>query len=93
MDKLGNFLMSVFYKIMPKKTRVEYEYHLSTKVISQTKNEMNMFLNSVLVNITGEKDLTWNLLNAMDLILVTGIEEVFHTLCTYIYECAQKKKF
>ena len=72
MDKLGNFLMSVYYKMM-REYLYENDYYLSTKVANDTRNEMNRFLNSVLVNITGEKDLTWNLVNAMDLILVTGM--------------------
>ena len=72
MDKLGNFIMSVYYKMM-REYLYENDYYLSTKVANDTRNEMNRFLNSVLVNITGEKDLTWNLVNAMDLILVTGM--------------------
>ena len=70
MNKLGNFLMSVYYKPL---TKHPFDYYLSTKVVHETRNEMNRFLNTVLVNITGEKELTWNLLNAMDLVLVTGI--------------------
>ena len=70
MDRLGNFLMSIYHKPL---SESPYDYYLSTKVTNDTRMEMNRFLNSVLVNITGEKDLTWNLLNAMDLVLVTGI--------------------
>ena len=70
MDRLGNFLMSIYHKPLSESPN---DYYLSTKVTNDTRMEMNTFLNSVLVNLTGEKDLTWNLLNAMDLVLVTGI--------------------
>ena len=70
MDKIGNFLMSIYHKPL---SESPYDYYLSTKVTNDTRIEMNTFLNTVLANLTGEKNITWNLLHAMDLVLVTGI--------------------
>ena len=72
MNRLGNFLTSVYNKEMTKDT-IEM-YYLSTKVVIDTRKEMNVFLNKVLVNLTGEEMLSWNLLDAMDVLLVTGNE-------------------
>ena len=70
MNKLGNFLMSVYSKEMTKDT-IEM-YYLSTKIVNDTRKEINLFLNKVLVNLTGEEELSWNLLDAIDVLLVTG---------------------
>ena len=78
MNKLGNFLMSVYYKEMTKET-IEM-YYLSTKVVIDTRKEMNVFLNKVLVNLTGEEELSWNLLDAMDVPLVTGEKNISYHL-------------
>ena len=70
MNKLGSFLMSVYFKEMTEETAEIY--YLSTKVVNNTRKEMNVFLNKVLVNLTGEEELSWNLLDAMDVLHVTG---------------------
>ena len=70
LKSLGNFLTPVFFKSLPLKP---LNYYLSTKVTKETRKEMHTFLRNILVNITGEKELTWNLLDAMDVLLVTGI--------------------
>ena len=75
MTKLGNFLMSVYFKEMSKGTQGVFTpemYYLSTKIVNDTRKELNVFLNKVLVNLTGEEELSWNLLDAMDVLLVTG---------------------
>ncbi len=69
--KLGDFLVPIFSKPL---LRHPYRNYLSTKSIKETRKEMNKFLNMLLVNITGEKELTWNLLDAVDIFMVTGIQ-------------------
>ena len=70
--KLGDFLIPIFSKPL---LSHPYRYYLSTKIIKETRTEMNEFLNVLLVNITGEKELTWNLLDAVDIFMVTGINK------------------
>lgn len=45
---------------------------LSTKIARETQAEINNFLIFLLQNITGEQELTWNLMDAIHMQLVTG---------------------
>jgi hypothetical protein len=82
-NKLGNFLMSVYHHPL---TGRPLDFYLTKTIVNDTRNEMNRFLNAVLVNITGEEHLEWNLHNAMDLMLVTGIgkeKKLYKYPCKY----------
>ncbi len=79
---IGDFLVPLMRK--PLDGSVGYEF-LSPKISQQTKQEISDFLVMILRNITQDQEITWSLIDAVDIFLITGILYLFFILFSYIY--------
>lgn len=66
---LGDFVISLASKEL---FQSSFLHFLSPKIAEATNAEILEFLRYILKDITGEKSLTWNLVDAVDMFLVTG---------------------
>lgn len=69
---LGDFVTSLASMNLNDRSKRHHEY-LSMPVALQTREELNSFLNYVLKEIVGEPQLSWSLVDAVDIFLVTGM--------------------
>ena len=72
--KLGDFIVSIYDKPL---NAYPYRYYLSSSITNETRIEISSFMNKLLVDITNETSLTWNILDAIDIHIVTGHKSEF----------------
>jgi hypothetical protein len=87
-DKLGDFLVPMMrYPLDNPNT--EWFQLLSPSVAAETKEEISTFLKNVLRNVTNEPEITWNLIDAADIFIITGFQimNMFLLLITYFHNC------
>ena len=71
---LGDFLVPLMRK--PLDEEVGYDF-LSPKITMQTKQEISDFLVMILRNITQDSEITWSIIDAVDIFLIIGMSEIF----------------
>jgi len=54
-------------------------YFLTEELVENTEREVNDLLRILLQDVTGEKDLTWSLVDALDIMVVLGNQ--YYTKC------------
>lgn len=73
--KLGDFVVTLArFNLHIKAT----ENFLTDKLIKETENEIQTFLRMLLQEITSEKDLSWSLIDAVDILVILGKKMKIH---------------
>lgn len=75
-DKLGDFLVPMMRYPLDNANGEWFQF-LSPSVAAETKEEISTFLTNVLRNVTNEPEITWNLLDAADIFIITGSFYIF----------------
>ena len=81
---LGDFLVPLMRK--PLDGSVGYEF-LSPKISQQTKQEISDFLVMILRNITQDPEITWSVIDAVDIFLITGFLYIYIYIFYSFYIC------
>ena len=74
-QKLGDFVVTLArFNLHIKAT----ESFLTYELIKETENEIQTFLRMLLQEITSEKDLSWSLIDAVDILVILGKKMKIH---------------
>ena len=81
-DKLGDFLVPMMRYPLDNPNK-EWFQLLSPSVAAETKEEISTFLKNVLRNVTNEPEITWNLIDAADIFIITGFLDYEYVFVNY----------
>lgn len=72
-QSLGNFVIALTSKNLNKPP---FMYYLSPDIVKSTEKELLKFMNHMLKTLLNEPDLTWSLVDAVDILHITGKKNI-----------------